>query len=76
MFIEGTRNKTPGVLGQPHTGPAYFAKSNKLPLVPIGIVGSNKRWGKVVTKIGKPIEPEGDLDETTAAAAYRPSVPQ
>ncbi len=63
MFIEGTRSKTPGILGQPQMGPAYFAKSNKLPVVPIGIVGSNIKNGKVVVKIGKPIQPEGSLDE-------------
>ncbi len=63
MFIEGTRSKTPGILGQPQMGPAYFAKTNKLPLVPIGIVGTNIKRGKVVVKIGKPIQPEGSLDE-------------
>ncbi|MBX9723983.1 MAG: 1-acyl-sn-glycerol-3-phosphate acyltransferase [Candidatus Obscuribacterales bacterium] len=63
LFIEGTRSKTPGILGQPQMGPAYFAKSNKLPVVPIGIVGSNIKNGKVVVKIGKPIAPEGSLDE-------------
>src|SRR5579883_3198469 len=24
MFIEGTRSKTPGILGRPYSGPAYF----------------------------------------------------
>jgi 1-acyl-sn-glycerol-3-phosphate acyltransferase len=63
MFIEGTRSKTPGILGQPQMGPAYFARSNKLPLVPIGIKGSHIKNGKIVVKIGKPIQPEGSLDE-------------
>lgn len=63
MFIEGTRSKTPGILGQPNMGPAYFAKSNKLPIVPVGIVGSNIKNGKIVAKIGKPIQPEGSLEE-------------
>jgi len=63
MFIEGTRSKTPGILGQPQMGPAYFAKSNKLPLVPVGITGSHIKYGKVVMKIGKPIQPEGSLEE-------------
>lgn len=63
MFIEGTRSKTPGILGQPQMGPAYFAKTNKIPLVPIGIVGTNIKYGKVVVKIGKPIQPEGTLEE-------------
>ncbi|MBX9689556.1 MAG: 1-acyl-sn-glycerol-3-phosphate acyltransferase [Candidatus Obscuribacterales bacterium] len=63
MFIEGTRSKTPGILGQPNMGPAYFAKTNKLPLVPVGIVGTNIKRGKVIVKIGKPIQAEGSLDE-------------
>lgn len=65
MFIEGTRNKNPGVLGPPHTGPAYFAKANNLPIVPIGIVGMNVKWGKAYVKIGKPIQPSDNLEETT-----------
>jgi 1-acyl-sn-glycerol-3-phosphate acyltransferase len=65
MFIEGTRSKTPGILGQPHIGPAYFAKANKLPLVPIGIIGSNVKNGKVIARIGKPVEQSPDLEETT-----------
>lgn len=63
MFIEGTRSKTPGLLGQPQMGPAYFAKSNKLPLVPVGIVGTNIKNGKVHVTIGKAIQPEGTLEE-------------
>lgn len=63
MFIEGTRSKTPGILGQPQMGPAYFAKSNKLPLVPVGITGSNIKRGKIIAKIGRPIQPEGNLSE-------------
>lgn len=63
MFIEGTRSKTPGMLGQPQMGPAYFAKTNKLPLVPVGIVGTNIKRGKVIVKIGKPIEAVGTLEE-------------
>jgi 1-acyl-sn-glycerol-3-phosphate acyltransferase len=64
-FIEGTRNKTPGVLGQPREGAAYFARANKLPIVPVGIVGTNVRWGKAYARIGKPIEPSQDLSRTT-----------
>jgi 1-acyl-sn-glycerol-3-phosphate acyltransferase len=63
MFIEGTRSKTPGVLGPPQMGPAYFAKTNKLPIVPIGIIGTNVKRGKVTAIIGKPIQAEGNLDE-------------
>jgi 1-acyl-sn-glycerol-3-phosphate acyltransferase len=65
MFIEGTRSRTPGVLGQPHQGPAYFAFSNKVPLVPVGITGTGKTYGKYLVRIGTPITPERDLDATT-----------
>lgn len=63
MFIEGTRSRTPGILGQPQLGPAYFAKTNKIPLVPVGIVGTNIKNGKAYAKIGKPIQPDGSLEE-------------
>ena len=65
MFIEGTRSRTPGILGRPQLGPAYFARSNKLVLIPIGITGSHIKRGKIVVKIGKPIEPEGSLEDIT-----------
>lgn len=65
MFIEGTRSKTPGQMGPPHLGPAYFAKANKLPIVPVGIIGTNVKNGKAYVRIGKPIYVSGDLDETT-----------
>ncbi|MBY0546440.1 MAG: 1-acyl-sn-glycerol-3-phosphate acyltransferase [Candidatus Obscuribacterales bacterium] len=65
MFIEGTRSKTPGQMGPPHLGPAYFAKANKLPIVPVGIVGTNVKNGKAYVRIGKPLEASKDLDETT-----------
>jgi 1-acyl-sn-glycerol-3-phosphate acyltransferase len=65
MFVEGTRNKTPGILSQPHEGPAYFARLNKVPLLPIGIVGTEKAWGKAYAHIGKPIAPSQDLAKTT-----------
>jgi 1-acyl-sn-glycerol-3-phosphate acyltransferase len=65
MFIEGTRSKTPGVLGQPHNGPAYFAKTYKVPIVPVGIIGTDKPWQKAYAHIGKPINAGDDVDETT-----------
>jgi 1-acyl-sn-glycerol-3-phosphate acyltransferase len=65
MFIEGTRNKNPGVLGQPHLGPAYFAKSNKVPLLPVGIIGTQDKNGKWIVNIGKPIEYSTDLEAVT-----------
>jgi 1-acyl-sn-glycerol-3-phosphate acyltransferase len=65
IFIEGTRNKTPGVLGQPHTGAAYFAWSNKVKILPVGLINTDQRGGKAIIHIGKLIEPTGDLDFTT-----------
>jgi 1-acyl-sn-glycerol-3-phosphate acyltransferase len=65
IFIEGTRNKTPGVLGQPHEGPAYFAWSNQVPIIPLGLLGTNKRFGKAEGHIGKIIQPSEDLQKTT-----------
>ncbi|HEY9792181.1 MAG TPA: lysophospholipid acyltransferase family protein [Candidatus Obscuribacterales bacterium] len=65
MFIEGTRNKTPGVLGQPHEGPAYFARILKAPIVPMGIIGTNQKWGQGYVRIGKPLQPAHDLEDTT-----------
>jgi 1-acyl-sn-glycerol-3-phosphate acyltransferase len=65
IFIEGTRNKTPGVLGKPHIGPAYFAWSNKVPIIPVGLIGTNKRFGKAQARIGKLIQPSRDVNATT-----------
>jgi len=65
MFIEGTRSKTPGVMGRPHLGAAYFARANKVPILPVGIVGTNEKGGHAYLHIGKIIEPSKDLEETT-----------
>lgn len=65
MFIEGTRNKTPGVMGRPHLGPAYFARANKVPILPVGISGTNQKGGHAILRIGKPIAPGDNLEETT-----------
>src|SRR5271154_6594699 len=65
IFIEGTRNKTPGILGHPHVGPAYFAWANKVPIVPVGLMGTNKRFGKASASIGKLIQPSADLEKTS-----------
>jgi len=65
IFIEGTRSKTPGALSRPHIGPAYFAWANKIPIVPVGLIGTNKRFGKATAKIGKLIHPSKDVNATT-----------
>jgi 1-acyl-sn-glycerol-3-phosphate acyltransferase len=65
MFIEGTRSKNPGYLGPPHTGTAYFAYSNNIPILPVGLVGTNEKFKKAKVYIGKPIQPSKDLEKTT-----------
>ena len=63
IFLEGTRNKTPGVLGQPNLGAAYIAKINNVQILPVGILGSNKPFGPVIVKIGKLFSPVEDLEK-------------
>jgi 1-acyl-sn-glycerol-3-phosphate acyltransferase len=65
MFIEGTRSKTPGIMGRPHLGAAYFARANKVPILPVGIVGTQIKGGHAHLQIGPIIEPSQDLEETT-----------
>lgn len=63
LFLEGTRSKNPGFLGEPNVGPAYIANMNNIPILPVGIIGSNKPFGPVIIKIGKPFYPEKDLEK-------------
>ncbi len=65
MFIEGTRSRNIGQMGLPHTGTAYFAKSNNVLIVPVGILNTQKNGGKVICRVGKPIQPSDDLEKTT-----------
>jgi 1-acyl-sn-glycerol-3-phosphate acyltransferase len=65
MFVEGTRAKNPGVLGQPHLGAAFLAKSNKVPILPVGLVGTNLKHGKAHATIGNIIQTSDDLEKTT-----------
>ncbi len=65
MFVEGTRSKTPGTLGRPHLGAAYFAYTNKVPILPVGIIDTHKSWKQAEARIGKPFEPSKDLEQTT-----------
>ncbi len=74
IFIEGTRSKTPGCLGKPHTGAAYIAWTNKVPILPIGLIDTNKPWGKggtAVARIGEVMQPSADLEATTWAIMER-----
>jgi 1-acyl-sn-glycerol-3-phosphate acyltransferase len=65
MFIEGTRCKTPNSIGKPHVGAAYFAKVTNSYILPIGITGTDKKWGPARVKIGKVIPPGDDLEAKT-----------
>ncbi len=65
IFIEGTRNRTPGRLLNPAIGPAYVARMNSVPILPVGITGTTERFGKAVARIGDLIQPSQDLEATT-----------
>ncbi len=62
IFLEGTRSKTPGVLGNPNMGPIFISHFCKAPILPIGIIGSNKLFGPVTVRIGKPFYPDEDME--------------
>lgn len=67
IFIEGTRNKTPGTLGQPHVGPAYFAWTNKVRILPVGLLKTKatERSQGAIVRFGPMIDASEDLDATT-----------
>ncbi len=65
IFIEGTRSKISGVLGKPQTGPAYFAHANQLPILPLGLIDTDKKDKKSIARIGKLIAPGPDLEAKT-----------
>ena len=63
IFLEGTRSKIPGQLGKPNAGPAYISNLTGVPVLPVGIDGSNKLFGAITVKIGKPFYPGKDLEK-------------
>ncbi len=63
MFLEGTRSKIPNTLGKPNIGPVYIAHLTGVPILPIGIIGSNKPFGPVTVKVGKLFFPGRDLEK-------------
>ena len=63
VFLEGTRSKTPGILGMPNLGPAYFANLVDVPILPVGITCSNKMFGPIAVKIAKLFYPDEDLEK-------------
>jgi 1-acyl-sn-glycerol-3-phosphate acyltransferase len=85
MFPEGTRRKPGAVLGEgdlgeAHAGVAFIAMRAGVPVVPVGITGTDKalppgaklpRFPRVTIKFGPPVTvedfPEGGRKEKTAA---------
>jgi 1-acyl-sn-glycerol-3-phosphate acyltransferase len=65
VFIEGTRNKTPGTLRSPQLGPAYIAHRNQVPILPVGIVDTQQVGGHATVRIGQAFMPQPDLYATT-----------
>jgi 1-acyl-sn-glycerol-3-phosphate acyltransferase len=65
IFPEGTRNTAlPGEkVGESKKGVAYFAKTAKVPVLPLGIYRGN---GRLEIRIGKLIPSDCDLDELGA----------
>ncbi len=62
VFIEGTRSKLPDTLAKPNKGPIFMAKTNRVPILPIGI---SYRGKEIYIKIGEAynIDPKRDLEE-------------
>lgn len=54
LFPEGTRTKS-GDIQEARNGAAMLAVKAGVPILPVGIIGS-KGWGKVVVKVGDPID--------------------
>jgi 1-acyl-sn-glycerol-3-phosphate acyltransferase len=54
IFPEGTRIKT-GKIGLIQKGFGYLAKATGAEILPLGIFGANKAFGKITVRIGKPI---------------------
>jgi 1-acyl-sn-glycerol-3-phosphate acyltransferase len=67
IFPEGTRHKNAETVSEAKRGVAYFAKSAKVPVLPLGIAHiSDSPRDRIHICIGKPIPCEEDLDEYTA----------
>ena len=71
VFLEGTRSKTEGVLGKPNVGAPYIATLTGVPILPVGIIGSNKPFGPITVKIGKLFYPEQDLEAASWQCAEK-----
>ena len=79
VFPEGTRHTGP-TLGDMHDGAAYLARRIGVPIVPVGVGGSEKimergrlfpRFHKVVVVVGPPLVPEDDASTSHRRSAAR-----
>lgn len=66
IFPEGTRNKNAEAMGDAKRGVAYFARSAKVPVLPMGIVHlPDTPKNRIHICIGQPIPWEEDLEAFT-----------
>ncbi len=66
IFPEGTRNKDRDTVGEAKKGVAYFARSGKVPVLPLGIAHiPDSPRKRINICIGQPIPCEEDLDAFT-----------
>lgn len=63
IFPEGTRNGLKKGI-KPKNGAVLIALKTKVPIIPIGIIGSFKPFTKVILKIGSPIYLDEYFDKT------------
>jgi 1-acyl-sn-glycerol-3-phosphate acyltransferase len=71
MFLEGTRSKSPGILGKPNAGPAFVANLNNVPILPVGILGSNNPKNGLTVNIGKLFYPDKDAEKAKVQCAEK-----
>lgn len=63
MFPEGTRNKVDDTISDFKKGAALVAVRAGVPVVPVAIIGTNKKKGKIYALFGKPIQPPENTRE-------------
>jgi 1-acyl-sn-glycerol-3-phosphate acyltransferase (EC 2.3.1.51) len=62
IFPEGTRSRT-GQMGKPEPGTAYIALKSGVPVIPAGISGHYRLFGRIRIRFGPPV----DLDRFRSA---------
>ena len=61
MFPEGTRSKD-GIIRNIQPGMGYLSRLTKINVLPLAIIGSDKKRGPITVRIGKLIEVQKDPD--------------